>query len=254
MIIVCPTCSSRLQLDEAKVSSRPFTIRCPKCNSNVASGSTNSAVEQSAVAVGGSPATASPRFEQPTPAPLYELERTENEANASATEKLVELLSGLVNQPGGLQVNAEGVRPSWNPRSALICVSEENRDSVARNLAENGYQVFVAEDTRQAVERMRENRLDVVLLDPRFDPVEQGAVFITREVNILRPTQRRRLFFVLLSPSARSMDSHAAFLNNVNAVINTNEIGELPQLIEHRVRQYNELYKDFNKALRVPAL
>ena len=101
---------------------------------------------------------------------------------------------------------------------------------------------------------MRENQLDVVLLDSRFDPSEQGTVFVTREVNILRPAQRRRLFFVLLSPALRTMDGHAAFLNNVNAVININEIAELPRLIEHRVREYNELYKDFNVATGVPAL
>ena len=50
------------------------------------------------------------------------------------------------------------------------------------------------------------------------------------------------------------MDAHAAFLNNVNAIINVNELGELPSLIEHRVREYNELYKDFNNALKIPAL
>jgi CheY-like chemotaxis protein len=133
-------------------------------------------------------------------------------------------------------------------------VPEDDREAVARGLAENGYQVFVAHDTRQAVDRMRENQLDVVLLDPRFDPTEQGSVFVTREVNILRPAQRRRLFFVLLSPSLRTMDSHTAFLNNVNAIINVNEIHELPKLIEHRVREYNELYKEFNNVLGLPAL
>jgi CheY-like chemotaxis protein len=125
---------------------------------------------------------------------------------------------------------------------------------VARRLAGNGYQVFVAEDARQAVDRMRENLLDMILLDPRFDPVEQGPVFVTREVNILRPAQRRRLFFVLLSPSLRTMDAHTAFLNNVNAIINVSEIDELPSLIERRVHEYNELYKDFNKTLGVQAL
>ncbi len=101
---------------------------------------------------------------------------------------------------------------------------------------------------------MRENLLDVVVLDPRFDPVEQGPVFVTREVSILRPAQRRRLFFVLLSPSLRTMDSHTAFLNNVNAIVNVNEVEELPKLIEHRFREYNELYKEFNRVLGVPEL
>ena len=256
MIIVCQNCASRLQINEMKVPSRPFSIRCPKCNGNVDCGPSSPAVEQSAIAVGGSPATGNPRFEQPKPAPLFELEETVKGTNpaASAAEKLVELLSGLLSQPGATGVNLQSPRPPWNPRKALVCIPEDNRELVARSLAENGYQVFVAQDTSQAVDRMRENLLDVVLLDQRFDPVEQGTIFVTREVNILRPAQRRRLFFVLLSTSLRTMDAHAAFLNNVNAIININELGELPALIEHRVREYNELYKDFNNAMKIPAL
>jgi predicted Zn finger-like uncharacterized protein len=256
MIIVCQKCGSRLQVDETKIPSRPFTIRCPKCNASVECSSKSPAVEQSAVSLGGSPATGNPRFEQPTPAPLFELEQPVKEvgAGASVAEKLVELLSALLHQSGPTGATTQSARPSWNPRKALVCIPEDNRDSVARALAANGYQVFVAEDTTQAVDRMRENQLDVVLLDQRFDPVEQGTVFVTREVNILRPAQRRRLFFVLLSTSLRTMDAHAAFLNNVNAIINVNEIGDLPALIEHRVREFNELYKDFNNVLRIPAL
>ena len=159
-----------------------------------------------------------------------------------------------MSRPATAASGLQNARPSWDPRKVLVCVPEDNRDSIARGLAEDGYQVFVAEDTRQAVDRMRENQLDVVLLDPRFDPEEQGTVFVTREVNILRPPQRRRLFFVLLSPSLRTMDPHAAFLNNVNAVINSSEIEELPHLLEHRLREFNELYKDFNSVIGVPAL
>jgi hypothetical protein len=101
---------------------------------------------------------------------------------------------------------------------------------------------------------MRENRLDLVILDSRFDPVEQGFAFVTREVNVLRPVQRRRLFFVLLSTTMRTLDPHAAFLNNVNAVVNVNDINELPNVIEHRLREFNELYSEFNNVTNVPAL
>lgn len=255
MIIVCQKCDSRLQVDEAKVPSRPFVIRCPKCNSSIDSGLPGSTLEQSATNIGGSPSTENPRFEQPNPAPLFEPEQQVRvPAPEASAEKLAELLSGLIGQPATKGRNVPYARPSWDQRKALVCVPEEYRESVARSLAENGYKVFVASDTRQAVDRMREHLLDVVLLDPRFDPTEQGPVFVTREINILRPGQRRRLFFVLLSPSLRTMDSHTAFLNNVNAVINVNEIGDLPNLIEHRMHAYNELYKEFNQVLGVPAL
>jgi predicted Zn finger-like uncharacterized protein len=257
MIIVCKKCSSRLQIDETKVPSRPFNVRCPKCNSEVNSGSGSEipAVEQSAVSVGNATEPVHSRFAHPEPAPLFELDQNTSQADSgsAATERLVELLSGLISQPRARDHSSIS-RPSWNPRRALVCIPEDKREQLARSLAENGYQVFVAEDTTQAVERMRENQLDVVIVDPRFDAVEQGAVFVTREVNILRPAQRRRLFFVLLSPSLRTMDSHSAFLNNVNAVVNVSDIGELPTLLEHRLRDFNELYKDFNTVTKNPAL
>jgi predicted Zn finger-like uncharacterized protein len=254
MIIVCQKCSSRLQIDEAKVPTRPLNVRCPKCNSevNLASVNSNSALE-------GTSASATPahaRFSTPKPAPLFEFQQTvkEEKSDSAGIEKLLELLSGLMSQPNARGFNSSAPRPSWNPRRALVCILEENRELLARSLAENGYQVFVAEDTRQAVERMRENQLDVVIVDARFDAVEQGAVFVSREVNILRPAQRRRLFFVLLSPSLRTMDAHSAFLNNVNAVVNVNDMGDLPTLIEHRLRDFNELYKDFNEVMKTPGI
>lgn len=257
MIIACQKCSARLQVDETKVPSNSFTVRCPKCNSVVEAGSPNPSTELSATAVGGSPATANPRFDRrPTPAPLFESEQLGKEPGLadSSADKLAELLTGLMAQPSIGGRNFPNARPSWDQRSVLICALNENRDSIARDLADIGFQVFVARDTRQAVDRMRENQLDVVVLDSRFDQVEQGCVFVTREVNILRPAQRRRVFFVLLSPSMRTMDAHAAFLNNVNAIVNVNEVSELPDLIEQRLRAYNELYKDFNKVMGVSAL
>ena len=190
-------------------------------------------------------------MEQQKAAPLYESDTVP--VTASPGDKLVELLSALIPQPA-TNGYTQPARSSWNPRKALVCALEENREPVARRLAENNYQVFVAEDSRQAVERMRENRLDIVILDSRFDPVEQGSVFVTREVSVLRPAQRRRVFFVLLSPTLRTLDAHAAFLHNVNAVVNVNDFDELPKLIEQRLREFNELYTEFNAAMQLPAL
>lgn len=132
--------------------------------------------------------------------------------------------------------------------------SEIHRERIARGLTEIGCQVYVAEDSRQALERMRANELQLVLLEPQFDSGEQGAAFVVREINVLRPNQRRRVFFVLVSPSLRTMDAHAAFLNNVNAVVNINDLEELPGILEVALRDYNELYKEFNVAFNLAAL
>jgi CheY-like chemotaxis protein len=145
-------------------------------------------------------------------------------------------------------------RPAWSKRKALICASQAYREGVARKLTDSGFQVYVAEDTRQAIETMRASKMDVVVLEPQFDPAEQGSVFVIREINVLRPAQRRRLFFVLLSPSLRTMDAHAAFLNNVNAIVNLNDLEELPRIMDIALREFNELYREFYSAFSLTAL
>jgi predicted Zn finger-like uncharacterized protein len=250
MIIVCQKCATRLQVDDVKSPQRPFNVRCPKCNSTVSSGPASPATEQSALAVGGSPATDHPRYE-PSTARAYESATPgETESSDGTVRMLMDLLS-----KGSLQKNDNPTaRPSWDKRKALVCTSEAYRDVAARKLTQCGCQVFVAEDTRQAVETMRANKMDVVILEPQFDPSEQGSVFVIREINVLRPPQRRRLFFVLLSPSMRTLDAHAAFLNNVNAIVNVSDIEELNRIVDVALREYNELYRDFYTAFSLTAL
>ena len=252
MIIVCPKCSTRLQVDQEKSPNRPFNVRCPKCNSTISAGGASPALEQSALAVGGSPSTDHPRFEQTT-ARAYE-PATESEPAAAASTDALQMLVELLSKGGSRENEKPGSRPAWDKRQALLCSAEPLREPVARKLTESGYQVFVAEDTRQAIESMRSKQMDVVLLDPQFDTAEQGSAFVVREVNVLRPSQRRRLFFVLLSPSLRTMDAHAAFLNNVNTIVNVNDIDDLDRVMDLALREYNELYREFYSASGLPAL
>jgi predicted Zn finger-like uncharacterized protein len=253
MIIVCPKCSTRLQVDEEKSPNRPFNVRCPKCSSTVSSGPANPATEQSALAVGGSPATDHPRFE-PSTARAYEPSTPGAVGAPPANDDAVRMLFDLLSKGTNSGTENPHARRSWDKRKALVCTSEPYRDVVARKLSECGCQVFVAEDTRQAVETMRANKMDLVLLEPQFDPAEQGSVFVIREINVLRPPQRRRLFFVLLTPSLRTMDAHAAFLNDVNAVVNVTDIEELSRIMEVALREYNELYREFYTAFNLTAL
>jgi len=250
MIIVCPKCSTRLQIDDEKSPNRPFNVRCPKCSATVSSGPASPATEQSALAVGGSPSTDHPRFEQST-ARVYE---SSTPGATPANDDAVRMLFDMLSKGTSPSTENPHARPSWDKRKALVCTSEPYRELVAGKLIEVGCQVFVAEDTRQAVETMRANKMDVVVLEPQFDPAEQGSVFVIREINVLRPPQRRRLFFVLLSPSLRTMDAHAAFLNNVNAIVNVTDIEELSRIMEVALREYNELYREFYTAFGLTAL
>ena len=98
---------------------------------------------------------------------------------------------------------------------------------------------------------MREDRIDVLILDSGFDPVEQGTAFVIREIKALRPALRRRLFLVYVSPSLKTMDLHAAFLQNANLVFNPDDLDKLPELLDISLRNYNELYRCYFEASNV---
>jgi predicted Zn finger-like uncharacterized protein len=259
MVIICQQCTARLQLDDTKIPARSFTVRCPKCQHMINAQPPAQATtgEQSAASLGGSTAAGNSRFERPRPAPAYkpeqELADPSQDAAAASRDEAAQLLASLFQRAMGTAAEASksGRRHGAEHRRALICASSEHRFAVARALVENGYEAFVAEDTTQAIERMREDQMDVVLLDPQFDLQEQGAAFIKREVSALRPAARRRLFFVHLLPDARSGDQHAAFVNHANLTINPSEIEEMPYVLERAIRNFNELYREFNRAFRV---
>jgi predicted Zn finger-like uncharacterized protein len=260
MVLTCPQCETRLQLDEAKTPSRPFAVRCPKCQASVNFQPNGEAVtapkpDPTVVATEAAPRNAVSTFERPATAPRFEArdqERIVNSSpeNPSGLNDIAKLLAEALSQSNG-HTGASRKRPAWDRRKVLVCASPAYREAIAESLITQDYDVFVAENMVQGLGRMREERMDVIILDASFDPLEQGVAFITRDVRLLRPSERRRLFFVYVTSGVRTMDLHAAFLHNVNLVVNPSDIEQLPEALEVSIRHYNDLYRPFNRALDI---
>ena len=170
----------------------------------------------------------------------------------SGSADMARVLVDLLRQKDSARATrASRKRPAWDRRKALVCAEAEFREAIAEGLVAHDFEVYVAESTAEALGRMREDRMDVLVLDANFDPIEQGFAFVMREIKLMRPTERRRLFFIFVTTNARTMDLHAAFLHNANLVVNPADIHRLPEALEVSLRHYNELYREFNHALDV---
>ncbi len=246
MIVTCPNCTTKLQLDGAKVPSRPFSVRCPKCQQIVNAQPPAPAVPQrdALAAVGDIPSSSRPQQETAaaTPAPLV---GEAPPASVEGHEDVLRLLASLLRreaagegEDGGAR-RTSGGRRSWERRRALVCAGSAFGGDAARALGQSGYDVSVAADAAQAVEIMREDQLEVLVLDPEFDPRAQGSMAIGREVSAMRTAERRRLVFVLLTNTARTGDAHAAFLAGANLVIQMKEVADLPRVLEKNIRDLN---------------
>ena len=75
-----------------------------------------------------------------------------------------------------------------------------------------------------------------------------GAAVIQQKANAMYSSERRRLFLSSLEDSGTTMNAHDAFLRNLNLVVNSNDLAQLPLILNRAVGDYNDLYNYFNKA------
>ena len=242
MIIRCDNCSVSLQIDESKVPTGSFTVRCPRCQNMLRAykkvdGSGSSTVEQLAA-------------NKPAPAVA------EGAQNFAAKESEFQINSALKSLLSALQSDkksAEAVEETEKPRRVLLCLSDK-RDVVAKSLTDAGYKVYMAETPAQANERLREGKTEIVIFSPGFAPEYGGAAILQQKANAMYSSERRRLFLVSLEDTGTTMNAQEAFIRNLNLIINTRDIAQLPLIMNRALHDYNDLYHYFNQAAEMEAI
>jgi predicted Zn finger-like uncharacterized protein len=261
MLVTCPKCEARLQVDENKLPSHSIKVRCPKCQGGIEVRPPALEPDPNAISppvdmvLPSSPTSA---FQLPIAAARFKPADSDQAADRREDDRMpapevAKLLAAALRQAQPAAKRSIDTQ-SWERRKALVCTNSEYREAIANSLVAMDFEVFVAENTTEALGRMREDHIAVLVLESDFDPVEQGFAFVTREIKLMRPSERRRLFLTFLTPTARTMDLHAAFLNNANLVVNQADVERFPEALEVSIRHFNELYRDFNRALELPAI
>jgi predicted Zn finger-like uncharacterized protein len=234
MIIRCDNCSVSLQLDESKTPSGNFTVRCPRCQNliRVQAGAKSSPVQQlkanapaEAVNVGGQDFSA-------------------KESEFQINKALRQLLGALQKENTGIESDDTS---DEKPRRVLVCMGQR-RDQAAKLLVEAGYKVYIAQNSAQANERMREGKTEIVIISPDFAAELGGAAILQQKMNAMYSSERRRIFLVSIEDGGTTMNAYEAFIRNLNLVVNTNDIEQLPLILNRALRDFNELYHYFNKA------
>ncbi len=237
MIIRCDNCSVSLQLDESKVPSGNFTVRCPKCQNLLrvqkdASGRGQSTVDQLA---SSQPASAVPDGAR---------EFAEKENDLQINSALRSLMSALQTEKTTLEKDDDS---DEKPRRILLCLGAK-LDQTAKVLSSAGYKVYVAQTPAQANERLREGKTELLVFSPDFAPELGGAAVIQQKANAMYSSERRRLFLISLEEKGTTMSAHDAFLRNLNLIVNENDIDQMPLILSRAIIDYNDLYNYYNKA------
>jgi len=240
MIIRCDNCSVSLQLDESKIPSGNFTVRCPRCQNMLRA---NKDLK------GNGSATAQ-HLEENKPAAAAvagSKEFAEKQSEFEINSALKMLLHAL--KSGNEKVESVD-DPTQKPRRVLLCLGEK-KDEVAKLLTDAGYRVYIAQTPAQANERLREGKTEIVIFSPDFAAEYGGAAILQQKANAMYSSERRRLFLVSLEDEGTTMNAHEAFLRNLNLVVNTGDIPQLPLILNRAVMDFNDLYYYMNRGLGV---
>lgn len=242
MIIRCDNCSVSLQLDESKVPSGNFTVRCPRCQNMIrvqaGANGKSSSVQQ---------------LEATSPAPAVE----NGKQQFAAKESDFEINSAMRALLSALQKDNKTVETDDSsdekPRRALLCLGQK-RDAVAKVLVEAGYKVYLAQNPAQANERMREGKTEIVIFSPDFAAEFGGAAILQQKMNAMYSSERRRVFVVSIEDTGNTLSAHEAFIRNLNLIVNSNDVEKLPLVMNRALRDFNEIYHYFNLANNATAI
>ena len=241
MMIRCDNCSVSLQLDESNIPGGNFAVRCPRCQNLIR------------VAPGAKNASPVKQLEENAPAPAMsegtqEFAAKENEMQINSA--LRSLLSALQTENKILDTKDE---TGEKPRRVLLCLGQ-NRDAIAKVLVDAGFKVYLAQTPAQANERLREGKTEVLIFSPDFAAEFGGAAILQQKANTMPAGERRRLFLVSVEDGGVTMSAHDAFLRNLNLIINSNDISQMPLILNRSLRDFNEIYRYYNEALGAAAV
>src|ERR1700742_3289869 len=100
MIVNCLNCSTRLQLDEAKIPARPFSVRCPKCQQIINTQPTAQTQRDAVTAVGDLPVSTRSQQEMSatstSPLPNVEAAADARSQQPSPSDEVLRLLASLL--------------------------------------------------------------------------------------------------------------------------------------------------------------
>ncbi|CAN5618765.1 hypothetical protein BH20ACI4_BH20ACI4_29230 [soil metagenome] len=240
MIIRCDNCSVSLQLDESKIPGGNFSVRCPRCQNMIR--------VQKGAGEKGSPTVQQLAANKPAPAVedgtgAFAAKESEFQINNAMRSLLMAL------QKGGVAMDADD-EAGEKPRRVLLCLGSKC-DAVAKILSDVKFKVYTAQTPAQANERLREGKTEVVIFSQDFAAEFGGAAILMQRANSMYSSERRRLFLVSLEDQGTTMNAHEAFLRNLNLIINSNDIPQLPLILNRALHDYNELYHYLNKALEL---
>jgi len=149
-------------------------------------------------------------------------------------------------QPMGPATYSEQRKPL-----ALVCMSAPvERDQVVAALKAEGYAAQVATSAADAIQRLRFMAYALAVIREGFGTAAGEGNPVLDHVAEMPMGARRGMHVVLVSPSAGSHDSAAAFTRSVDLVLNLKDLPHLAEALKPSVAETEQAHRVLLESLR----
>jgi CheY-like chemotaxis protein len=135
-------------------------------------------------------------------------------------------------------------------RLALVCEDSAERQGVIKAaLDQVGFTMHAAKNAEEAVERLRRDAYELVILDERFKGSTSLDNPVLEALRTMTMATRRYIFVALVGREYKTFDNMMAFARSVNVVVNPNDLPHLPALLVKAMNDNNQFYRVFREVL-----
>jgi len=214
----CPSCSTRIQVDDAKVPDRPFRVRCPKCQAML---TLPGRAAEHPVPSGppNPPEPAPPGPAAPAPLPLEPPSPPRRTAVA----------------------RSEG---SASPSDALIALSGPAVAHLQQALVGLGFNVDAVDDVEEGARLLEQGAYEVAVT-ARTPPEPGKPESLAQRMLRLPLDARRRVFVILVGDEFRTADGTQAWSVQADLVVNRADAGRCEHVIRATIAERKRLYQPF---------
>jgi CheY-like chemotaxis protein len=139
---------------------------------------------------------------------------------------------------------------SFEARLALVCEDAPERQAVIKAALEQvGFAMLAVKNAEEAVERMRRDVYELVIIDEQYQgatPLDNPILSAMRSMPM---SQRRWMFVTLVGREFKTFDNAMAFARSVNVVVNINDLPHLPAILKKGITDHVEFYRTFRQVL-----
>jgi predicted Zn finger-like uncharacterized protein len=224
----CPQCAQKIVIDDARVPDRPFSVKCPKCQTTVKF-------------PGRPPAGAAPASEMsapPTP-PSEGGGFGDAPVPVVAEEVRTQLMAQIRREMTIVNTGETGA----SGRALVAYPDRALAGAITVMLSRQGYTVDTVEDWDEAARLVEQGVYNVALTNRA--PAPQGKENLYNRIARLSPDNRRRLCVVLVGDEFKSGDGLQAFMANCDLVLNSREAPNADNLVRNTLYERSRLYQAY---------